>query len=241
MSKTSKFERCLIPVYIVIEGCFLAAIKITEFTAPMSVVRIIRYAAIIVNTIVALYFFFVHGRKAFAGGSADQNVGREAARHENLVCLALVITLFADFFLTLLGGVLYGTIGVAIFCILESVYAVYLKSPLPSIIARVVLFVALIVAALAFHHLTITTGAAVLNISILTVNLIDAWSAKRFDAGLLFKIGITLFFVGDLCVGLREVTSGGVKEVAAFLVWIFYLPTQVLLTLHYTRKEIEKT
>ena len=262
----SKYEYYLIPIYIVIECCLFVAIKITELTAPMGVVRIIRYSAIILNTIVTLYFFFAHGRKAFADGKADGNiagsVGSQAtrresnarhessqdarhksnqdARHENLVCLALVITLFADFFLTLLGGDLYGTIGVAFFCILESVYAVYLKSPVPMIVARVVLFVALIVAALILHRLTITTAVAVLNISILTFNLVDAWSAKRFDAGLLFKIGITLFFIGDLCVGLRAVTSGNLREVAAFLVWIFYLPTQVLLTLHYARKEMKQ-
>lgn len=224
-----RFERYLLPIYIVIEGCILVAVKITEQTAQMSVVRSIRYLAIIINTIVTLYFFFAHGRKAFADG-------RNAERHENLVCLALVITLFADFFLTLLGGDFYGTIGVCIFCILESVYAVYLKSPVLSIIARAILFVLLGIAAYLTHHLTLTVVVAVLNIAILTVNLIDAWSAKRFDAGLLFKLGITLFFIGDLCVGVRAVTNGNIREVATFLVWIFYIPTQMLLTLHYARK-----
>ena len=261
---TSRFERYLLPIYIVVEACILAAVKITEQTAQMGVVRTIRYLAIIINTIVTLYFFFAHGRKAFAGGSSaeerantldgrasgragrheniaeergrHENIAEERGRHENLVCLALVINLIADFFLTLLGGDFYGTIGVCFFCILESVYAVYLKSPVPSIIARAALFVALGVAAFLTHHLTVTTVVAVLNISILTVNLIDAWSAKRFDAGLLFKLGITLFFIGDLCVGVKAVTGGNIREAASFLVWIFYIPTQVLLTLHYARK-----
>lgn len=224
MEAKRKLERYLIPVYLIIEAGLLVVIKVIEGTAGIRTIKTFEYLAIVCDVAVTLIFYLAYGRK------------REE-RHENWVALGMGITLIADLFLTFIGGKgLFTNLGVFCFCLIEIVYVIYLKSPLPSIIARIVLFVALVVAALLLNVLTVTTGLAVLNISILLLNVIDAWAAKRFDPGILFQIGITLFFLGDICTGLREITHGSVHDVAAFLVWIFYLPTQVLITLHYVKR-----
>lgn len=224
METKRKFERYLIPVYLMIEAGLLIVIKVIEGSAGIRTLKTFEYLAIVCDVVVTLIFYLAFGRK------------RED-RHENWVALGLGITLIADLFLTFIGGKgLFTNLGVFCFCLIEIVYVIYLKSPLLSIIARIVLFVALVVAALLLNVLTLTTGLAVLNISILLLNVIDAWAAKRFDPGILFQIGITLFFLGDICTGLREITHGMVHNVAAFLVWIFYLPTQVLITLHYVKR-----
>ena len=67
-------------------------------------------------------------------------------------------------------------------------------------------------------------------------NVIDAWRTKNMDPGLMFKVGITLFCMGDYCILLRTLTDGMIHDVFAFLVWITYVPTQVLIVLNYIKR-----
>lgn len=52
-------------------------------------------------------------------------------------------------------------------------------------------------------------------------------------SGFLFAAGMTLFAGCDYSLLLVAVCPGIVAHIASFLVWIFYIPAQVLLVLHY--------
>ena len=51
----------------------------------------------------------------------------------------------------------------------------------------------------------------------------------------MLALGITLFFGRDLFIMLRMLlpAQGFIYEVICFMVWVFYIPSQVLLTSSY--------
>ena len=128
--KKSKFENLLICLYIIVEAVLLIIIKKTEHQGHtgIDIDNVFMFLAIVVNTLVVLYYYLKYGIK------------REEP-HENLIILALVLNLFADLFLSLLDTNETMLAGFILFCLVEVVYAVYLKSSKNLIIARVVLFV----------------------------------------------------------------------------------------------------
>ena len=127
------------------------------------------------------------------------------------------------------------------FCTVEILYAVYLKAGTGSVIVRAALFVAGLIGLKKAGMLNAESALGILNVTLVMVNAIDAWAAKRRDAALLFKIGITLFFLCDATVMLKVVTHGGVRTALSFMTWLFYVPAQVLLTLSYAEACSEKT
>ena len=48
--------------------------------------------------------------------------------------------------------------------------------------------------------------------------------------------GITLFLCCDLFIALRTLTKGGIHDMVDFFVWIFYIPSQVAITLWYLNR-----
>ena len=50
-----------------------------------------------------------------------------------------------------------------------------------------------------------------------------------------YLFGVTLFLACDTSIVIRALTSGAVKSAAWFMVWVFYVPAQVLLTLAYAK------
>gem|GEM_PF-1735673 len=82
------------------------------------------------------------------------------------------------------------------------------------------------------------------SITQLTINVFTAWRKRRAlqsqqcrslrSGWLLFALGLTLFWGCDMCVGIYNLSYGaaGLETLYAasgFLIWIFYLPSQVLL------------
>ncbi len=215
----NRITRIIVPIYIVIEIGLLIAIKLPERMVSSRAANALMYLSIVCNTLFMLYFCLTYGRE-------------NANRHENLIALALYITLVADLFLTYLGRD-YAIPGVLCFCLVETVYAFYLKSPLRSVILRAVIFVLLFAAAIFTKNLSVLNTLALINISILAVNVFDAWEAKRMKPMIPFRIGITLFFLCDLCVGLSDLLGGVFGSVTGSLIWVFYIPSQVLIALSY--------
>ncbi len=170
-------NRYLIILYILIETVILLAIKAAEhFSSPL--LRYVQFLAIIVNTGVMLYFRF----------------STEKDSRENLLALALFMTLFGDLFLTFLGFTLTGII---CFCVIQIVYAFYLCSPRTSWILRSVVFVLLIAVAYIIGQLNAITAAGLLNISILAVNAGESVLSKNERISILYKTGMILFFMCD--------------------------------------------
>lgn len=215
----NRITRIIVPIYIVIEIGLLIAIKLPERMVSSRAANALMYLSIVCNTLFMLYFCLTYGRE-------------NANRHENLIALALYITLVADLFLTYLGRD-YAIPGVLCFCLVETVYAFYLKSPLRSVILRAVIFVLLFAAAILTKNLSVRNTLALINISILAINVFDAWEAKHMKPMILFRIGITLFFLCDLCVGLSDLLGGVFGSVTGSMIWVFYIPSQVLIALSY--------
>ena len=63
--------------------------------------------------------------------------------------------------------------------------------------------------------------------------MILSWTPTGAKTPLLFRIGITLFLCCDLLIALRGFTTRGTHDTIDLFVWIFYIPSQVAITLSY--------
>ena len=151
---------------------------------------------------------------------------------DRLVPLALALTAGADWFLLVRNG--RYLLGVALFLCVQTVYYVRLRRagadsawPLRSALA---LGAGLGVCAL--HMASPLNLLAALYFSQLLANALLAWPRKgrRWQA---FALGLTLFAGCDLCVGLHNTLPPGHPRYFAVSVgmWLFYLPSQVLIAL----------
>ena len=228
-------------IYLTAAIIIFIAVKITEFTLQIQTVRIIRYSEIVLNTVMAIWIYISYGRF-------------KSQSRENLIALALLITCGADFFLTLNGGGTMFTPGVTLFCIVETVYMIYLNPDKINLLFRAVLLILLTLIAWRLGLLTIGILLGVLNISLLTANMFAAWVIARREKdkpsllrtiqntqdkpSLLFAIGMTLFLICDINVGLEVIFPEGtaIYTAAYFTVWTVYIPAQVLIVTTYYKK-----
>ncbi|MEG1256727.1 lysoplasmalogenase family protein [Clostridium sp.] len=170
-------------------------------------------------------------------------IGAHGYRKEDklLVQLARLFTLIADYFLVISSNF---TMGIFFFSLVQITYIIrhsimenekyknlmffilsliialitLLKIKIPSIEKN------LIVLALIYASLLITSlYCAVSTISRGKYSKNSSW---------IIALGMFLFFMCDLNVGLYNIVAeGNVKFFLGFLIWIFYLPSQLLLTL----------
>jgi hypothetical protein len=222
-------EKKLIKAYIAIEAVILIMIQAAKLMQAEHRGWIM-YPAIVINTAVAAYFYVRYGRSL-------------KDRHDNLIAYALFMTLVADWFLTFTrakyGGMEY-IYGLIAFCTVEILYAAYLRAGLLSIIVRALLFLAGLFGLYKAGMLRADAALGILNMILVLVNVIDAWTARRKDTTLLFRLGIMLFLCCDITVMLKVLTSGSLKTTISFMTWIFYVPAQVLLTLAYAEACTER-
>ena len=185
-----------------------------------SVVQIFMYTAILINTVLTIYWFRKHG--------TDQNDSGD-----NFVAYALFVTAAADFFMTLIGTDAVFLPGVILFCLVQIIYALYLKSGVKSFLFRIALFIICLILLKKVGMLNLNNAFGLLDIILVLVNVVLAWTMARKRTTLLFRVGLTLFLCCDVSIVLRTLTDGGIHDVIAFLVWIFYIPSQVAITLSY--------
>ncbi len=151
---------------------------------------------------------------------------------DRLVPLALALTACADWFLLVRGD--HYALGIALFLCVQTVYYLRLRRagadsawPLRSALA---LGAGLGVYAL--HMASPVDLLAALYFSQLLANAITAWTrkGKRWRR---FALGLTLFVGCDVCVGLFNARICGLAlhYFAAVGMWLFYLPSQVLIAL----------
>ena len=155
-----------------------------------------------------------------------------------LTAAALALTLLADTFLLLLDTCYPA--GVACFCGVQALYLARIRRaggwPAPLCAAlRCGLAAAGLIAAGALGVLDPLTALALLYFSQLLCNGLESLSLRPRGAGArLFSAGLLLFLGCDLCVGLHNLTlplPAALTSCAAVGMWLFYLPSQVLLTL----------
>lgn len=219
----SPMERTLFAVYLLWEVCNLIAIKYAELTCPVRIQCIVSFLAICANTLVTAYFYMKYGIK-------------KRSRH-NLLALGLFLTFGADFFLTLLNIRLPGFFA---FCLVEMVYAIYYRPSKKYIFLNIMLRAVLFMASLGILYLSgyfdLANAFGMLNISLLSVNLIFAvctWLHKKSSFRLCLALGFICFAGCDYSILIRTLARGRLYLFVNHMIWIFYIPAQVLLVLGY--------
>lgn len=156
-------------------------------------------------------------------------------RHDFDLVLALFFTVIAD---TILVWTHYETIGVIIFCFAQFFHCKRIHN---LHVCWIFAFALFITAVLTFCHFSslvpIYTIAAVYGF-MLIFNLVSAITYSRKNtnpAALYLKYGFIAFVCCDSCVALRHIILDGYLPefflpASAFLVWVFYLPSQALLS-----------
>lgn len=206
------------------EACLYAAFLALDLFWPGSGWDVpLKYLSIL------LCFSFV----AVTGG------GRDGA----LMKTALGFTLLADLFLLVLDR--YYPAGVSAFCVVQILYLTRMALARPRHLPlRLALRGALVVIALAVAHglgaLDGLTALALFYFCQLVCNGAEALVLN--PAGRLFGVGLVLFLCCDVCVGLQNLSAwfpaagGPLVQFARVGMWLFYLPSQVLISLSVKRK-----
>lgn len=164
-------------------------------------------------------------------------------RDGSLMRAALGLTLLADLFLLVLDR--WYPAGVACFCVVQLLYleriAVARPGRLPLRLAlRGVLAGAALAAAGVLGALEPLTALALFYFSQLAFNVLECLMLR--PGYRLFGVGLLLFLCCDVCVGLQNLSAwfpaaaGPLVEFARVGMWLFYLPSQVLISLSVKRK-----
>ncbi len=151
---------------------------------------------------------------------------------DRLAAPALVLTAAADWFLLVWGKHLAA--GVALFLCVQALYLIRLRLAG----ARAALWLRMglaLLLGLGLYGLGMVSPLnllACLYFSQLLSNAILAWTlpGRRWR---MFALGLTLFVGCDVCVGLFNVgpAPGALYTAASIGMWLFYLPSQVLIVL----------
>lgn len=167
------------------------------------------------------------------------NIGE--GKNSLFLCLALLFTLVADWFLLVKNN--NYVFGVCSFIVAQIIYCVRLiddNVKIKRIIAiRIPLIIVLLIALYFFKLLDTLTFLVVIYFVDLLCNTIDGYSLfGKSVENKLFAIGMTLFVLCDISVGLNNLSSyvdissiRGLVKIANFAMWVFYLPSQTLIAL----------
>ena len=219
-------NRCAI-AFVLLEIILFPLIQIP----PADVSAVCSYLAII---LVVLFGFLC------LGGDKDGHVIR----------LGLIFTLVADTFLVLLDDRLLE--GVLSFIVVQACYFVYLviredrrNVRLLNIYSRLALMTVLVIAAFLVlgEDADALAIASVIYYGNLVMNAVFAFA--RFKEEKIFAIGLVLFAMCDLCIGLdvlfdsylnSDALSGIFSYPYLNVSWIFYQPSQVLIAMRLWQK-----
>lgn len=144
---------------------------------------------------------------------------------KKLTSLALLFTLISDFFLLVINK--YYELGLITFNLVQLIYLYYLGNSKRSLFTTIRLILMAIGIYLCFTNklISLLNVLVVIYFCNLVVNAIKAYYKKEY----VFAIGLTLFVCCDICVGLYNLLP--YNKLIAMGMWIFYLPSQALITL----------
>ena len=143
-----------------------------------------------------------------------------------IISLAQLFTLIADYFLLVIDK--YYVIGLISFIVVQLIYMYYLY--LSKVKTYIYIRIIIILAVLTFVNNFLFLYSLVLcYFSLLVMNTICSYSNKKL---IILSIGLSLFICCDVCVGLHNILDRGtLYEIVTMSMWIFYLPSQVLITI----------
>lgn len=142
--------------------------------------------------------------------------------------VAMIFTLMADFFLLILDS--HYEIGLVSFIIVQFIYLYFLGNYDRGYFNMFLLIRGFIIATgtlllIIFKNLTLINELVLIYFSNLVLNTIQSYLLPNR----LLSIGLTLFVCCDICVGLHNINVA--YTLATFLMWFFYLPSQVLIVI----------
>lgn len=217
-------ERSLLRWYLPLQAIILPAIqacKLWDFWGHG--LDLLMYSAVAINTVVVL----VWGSSCCAALAVNRTWALGAG---------LLVTALADVCLTLIDTSTLILPGVVLFCIVQAFYAVCLGLSSRTLLARMFACATILLALVALGRFKTFLVAGAIDIALLLCNVVQAWRQRQQAPGTLFALGLMLFLACDLCVGLAWMGLGNLSAFASFMVWIFYVPAQVLITLSFVRQ-----
>ena len=164
---------------------------------------------------------------------------KNSAKFQYFIPFSLFFTLLSDYFLLINTDKNLYIFGVVIFIIVQLSYFIYIEtlkknktSFLISLIFRIILSSILIIvlSIIRFDLLSIVSACYFVE---LLMNFITSLSLIKINKFfLIFSIGLLLFIGCDISVGLTnlDLFEGHIKNLVSNLMWIFYLPSQVLIS-----------
>ena len=144
---------------------------------------------------------------------------------DRLVFPALLFTAGADWFLLVKNSHL--ELGLVLFLVVQTLYLLRLRTmgSGSGVWLRSLLALAMGLAVAASGLISPLNLLVALYFSQLLSNTVLAWSARKW----VFATGLTLFVCCDVCVGMYNL--GILHSFASVGMWLFYLPSQVLIGL----------
>lgn len=159
----------------------------------------------------------------------------------SFIPIALVFTLISDYFLlfnTNQNLYVYGLITFIITQLIYFAFIVYLRRSKSELLINILvrLFLTIVALGVAFYlnySDVLTILALVYFVELLSNFLYSTFLIKFNKKYLIFSLGLLLFIGCDINVGLNNVHlfEGIDYDLVNFLMWAFYLPSQVLLSL----------
>lgn len=167
----------------------------------------------------------------------------ERSKDSIILFCALICTAISDLFILVLNT--YYPIGLVTFIFTQTVhfYRMYcdrMDKIKVSLIIRIALTAVLwaVMDVVSKDGLNFMIAEVCLYIVMLAGNVIDAFLlCRRSYRNLIFAIGLLLFLCCDICVGLDNAGMVGLdipydtRKIINFFIWVFYLPSQVLIVL----------
>jgi len=154
---------------------------------------------------------------------------RVVYKRNRIIALAFGLTMISDFFLLLLDR--YYITGVCFFVLVQMTYLYYLHQQRcrQYLVPRGVLFA---VGAILLFVNRQTDALSVVTLFYF-VNLLGNTMSSFSNPELkMMSLGFVLFVCCDICVGLHNLLPyGRLYDVVSFCMWLFYLPSQILICL----------
>lgn len=220
-------KNIILTVFVAVEIIIYVIFNVLAAIHPGDPVYI-KYAGIVLCLVVsAVMIWFYRDRDAIV-----------------LTC-AFFFTVVSDLFLLILDDLL--EVGVCTFIIVQSIYlyrlyADRLKKIWITLTVRAAVFIIVIGLLAGLSHVNLLIAEVSIYIVMLVANCVDAFLlSRRGIKNILFGAGLVLLLCCDICIGLYQGSMIGVDlpaktaDTIQSLIWIFYMPSQVLIALTVNR------
>ncbi len=212
-------KRSIILPFVIVEAVLYIVFMTMDVLAYGGSTIALKYIGILLCVAFSIYC-------AFRGG-------------ERIIPFALIFTAIADVFLLVIGN--YFILGLLFFLVVQSIYLYYLyrKTGRIWIPVRIVCLAAAVAIVCATGLRSGENLLAGIYFSMILINMIMSWTYGK-NVRRLFAIGLTLFVCCDICVGLYNLywmLPDGLYAFTRIGMWMFYLPSQVLIALSMVKRE----